>query len=124
MAPAGAYRPWYDDDDDEDDYDDDDYEAEPDEFELDELVDWEITLDRWIDPSGGPAEPIVTTVSDAEVCSTTPSVALQPYASEYEGYMGNYGNTMDRWYRRGAVVVWPHDARPSPCVPRPRPTGR
>lgn len=21
--------------------------------------------------------------------------------------MGNYGNTMDRWYRRGAMVVWP-----------------
>ena len=21
--------------------------------------------------------------------------------------MGNYGNTMDRWYRRGAVVIWP-----------------
>ena len=106
----GAYRPSYDDEEDDDDklLDDDDYEAEPDEFDLDELVDWEITLDRWIDPSGGPAEPIVTTVSDAEVCSTTPSAALQPYASEYEGYMGNYGNTMDRWYRRGAVVAWPH----------------
>ncbi|MGH3492669.1 MAG: 2OG-Fe(II) oxygenase, partial [Sciscionella sp.] len=25
----------------------------------------------------------------------------------YEGYMGNWGNTMDRWYRRGAVVFWP-----------------
>lgn len=23
--------------------------------------------------------------------------------------MGNYGNTMDRWYRRAAVVVWPRD---------------
>lgn len=30
-----------------------------------------------------------------------------PYASEYEGYMGNYGNTLDRWYRRAAVVLWP-----------------
>src|SRR5262249_19961348 len=26
---------------------------------------------------------------------------------EYEGYMGNYGNTLDRWYRRAAGVVWP-----------------
>lgn len=23
--------------------------------------------------------------------------------------MGNYGNTLDRWYRRAAVVVWPRD---------------
>ena len=21
--------------------------------------------------------------------------------------MGNYGNTMDRWYRRAAIVIWP-----------------
>ena len=32
-----------------------------------------------------------------------------PYQSEYEGYMGNYGNTLDRWYRRAAVVMWPLD---------------
>jgi hypothetical protein len=43
------------------------------------------------------------------VCATTPSVDLVPYQSEYEGYMGNYGNTLDRWYRRAAVVVWPRD---------------
>ncbi len=23
--------------------------------------------------------------------------------------MGNYGNTVDRWYRRAAVVVWPKE---------------
>lgn len=33
---------------------------------------------------------------DHEVCATTPSKALEPYESEYEGYMGNYGNTLDR----------------------------
>src|SRR5262249_57141936 len=38
---------------------------------------------------------------------TSTSVSLTPYQSEYEGYMGNYGNTLDRWYRRAAVVVWP-----------------
>jgi hypothetical protein len=36
-----------------------------------------------------------------------PVGGLKPYDSEYTGYMGNYGNTMDRWYRRAAVVVWP-----------------
>ena len=43
------------------------------------------------------------------MCATTPSANLTPYQSEYEGYMGNYGNTLDRWYRRAAVVVWPRD---------------
>ena len=23
--------------------------------------------------------------------------------------MGNWGNTLDRWYHRAAVVVWPRD---------------
>lgn len=27
--------------------------------------------------------------------------------SEHEGYQGNYGNTVDRWYRRAAFVTWP-----------------
>ena len=43
------------------------------------------------------------------MCATTPSANLVPYQSEYEGYMGNYGNTLDRWYRRAAVVVWPRE---------------
>lgn len=81
--------------------------TETDGYQLEELVDWSITLDSWADPSGMPAEPVVTSVGADEVCSTTPSVDLRPYASEYEGYMGNYGNTMDRWYRRGALVLWP-----------------
>lgn len=84
-----------------------DTEDSADAYELEELVDSSITLGRWIDQSGAPAEPIVTTVSDAEVCATTPSADLRPYSSEHEGYMGNYGNTMDRWYHRGALVLWP-----------------
>ena len=76
-------------------------------YVLDELIDWTITLDRWIEPSRTRAETIATSVDDVEVCSSTPSAALRPYASEYEGYMGNYGNTMDRWYRRCGLVVWP-----------------
>ena len=80
---------------------------DPEGYELQELLDWGITLESWIDPTGTKADPIVTAVFEDEVCSTTPSSELEAYASEYEGYMGNYGNTMDRWYRRAAVVLWP-----------------
>ena len=60
-------------------------------------------------PDGTGGEPISLHVPDSEVCATTLSADLVPYQSEYEGYMGNYGNTMDRWYCRAAVVVWPLD---------------
>ena len=94
-------------DEDDDWIEEDPVTDDPNDYELDELVDWGITLKRWVDPSAKDSTPIVTHVSDEEVCDTTPSSALKPYASEFEGYMGNYGNTMDRWYRRAAVVVWP-----------------
>ncbi len=82
-------------------------ESDPSGLELGELLDGSISLDTWIDQSGQPAQPVASGVSDAEVCATTPTSAFTPYDSAYEGYMGNYGNTMDRWYRRGAVVLWP-----------------
>jgi hypothetical protein len=90
-------------------YDDDEDDDEPDtgSYDLGELLDGGTALAASIDSSGVPAQVGASGVSDDEICATTPSGQLQPYASEYEGYMGNYGNTMDRWYRRGAVVMWP-----------------
>jgi hypothetical protein len=110
-APRSWHRRSWDDD--EDDAWDADEAAGPgeteEEYELIELQDWTITLRHWIAPSGSGTEPILTEVGDEEVCSTTPSSDLEPYASEHEGYMGNYGNTTDRWYRRGALVAWPRE---------------
>ncbi|TQC42516.1 2OG-Fe(II) oxygenase [Rhodococcus sp. WS4] len=102
-------RGWTDlDDADEDDADEwADSPPDSDAYELGELLDSGITVDSCIDPSGAAAEPLVARIDDTEVCATTPSVQLEPYESEYEGYMGNYGNTMDRWYRRAAVLIWP-----------------
>ena len=86
-----------------------DDEGDSEEYELEELIESAIRLIRWTGPAGTWSEDISLTISDTEACSTASSVDMQPYASEYEGYMGNYGNTMDRWYRRAALVVWPRD---------------
>ena len=80
---------------------------DPDDYPLGDLQDGSVTLTRWIAPPGRKPEDIHTSVSREEVCCATATRDLEPYASEYEGYMGNYGNTMDRWYRRAAVVLWP-----------------
>ncbi|MHB2022638.1 MAG: 2OG-Fe(II) oxygenase, partial [Mycobacteriales bacterium] len=94
-------------DDEEEDEDAGDDSTALDDYELGELIEDRITLERWLDPSGEETEPIATHVLDDEVCATTASGELQPYSSEYEGYMGNWGNTLDRWYRRAALVLWP-----------------
>ncbi len=83
--------------------------GDPNGYSLGDLQDSSTELVRWIEPSGRKAEPILTQVAQDEICFTTPSRDLDPYEFEYEGYMGNYGNTMDRWYRRAALVVWPHE---------------
>ena len=97
--------------DDEDDYDDAyrDRGGNHDDYQLNDLIDDEITLGWWTSPDGARGEPISLYVPDSQVCASTPSANLTPYQSEYEGYMGNYGNTLDRWYRRAAVVVWPRE---------------
>jgi hypothetical protein len=95
---------WYD-----EEFEDSDEDPDDDAYDLNELIDDEITLGWWITPNGSGEEPISLPLGHHEVCAVTPSRSLTPYHSEYEGYMGNYGNTVDRWYRRAAVVVWPKE---------------
>lgn len=83
----------------------------PEAYELTELIDGGMVLDHWVtedEHEEHNEEPqIRSRVGDDETAWSTPTVDIDPYASEYEGYMGNYGCTMDRWYRRAAIVLWP-----------------
>jgi hypothetical protein len=77
------------------------------EYEINDLINTEVSLTHWTGPDGTRLEETSLSVDDTEVCASTPSGDLEPYESEYEGYMGNWGNTLDRWYHRGAIIVWP-----------------
>ncbi|MGI8312201.1 2OG-Fe(II) oxygenase [Saccharopolyspora hattusasensis] len=90
-------------------YDDYDDEADPGDYELNSLIDDEIVLGWWTGPDGTGGGSISLRVPDHELCASTPNANLTPFQAEYEGYMGNYGNTVDRWYRRAAIVVWPKE---------------
>jgi len=63
-----------------------------------ELIDSDVELRHWVDLEGKKLLPISSPLGNEEVCDTRASVDLEPFASEHEGYMGNYGNTVDRWY--------------------------
>jgi hypothetical protein len=101
-------RGWYDDyGEDEDEYHDD---ASGDrEYDIQEEIDSGIALTHWTGPDGTRLEATSLSVDGDQVCASTPTGDLEPYSSEYEGYMGNWGNTLDRWYHRAAVAVWPRD---------------
>jgi hypothetical protein len=81
----------------------------PEDHTLVELVDSEVELRHWVGLDGRSRLPISSPLETDEVFYTKPSVDLEPFSSEHEGYMGNYGNTVDRWYHRAAIVLWPRD---------------
>jgi hypothetical protein len=95
---------WYDEDEDEASGDQSDGD-----YDIQDLIDSEVTVTHWTGPDGTRLEETSLSVNRQEVCASTPTGALTPYSSEYEGYMGNYGNTLDRWYHRAAVIVWPRE---------------
>lgn len=87
-----------------------DDEDEPDIEPLDtdgELLDGDITMSWWMDPETGIGEAIESRVGEEETLVVTSTRQLTAHAAEYEGYMGNYGNTVDHWYRRAAIILWP-----------------
>jgi hypothetical protein len=43
------------------------------------------------------------------IVSSVPIDDWKPTSEEFEGYTGNAGNTLDRWYHRSAIVVWHRD---------------
>lgn len=85
------------------DWDDGEPAGYDDGFTIGELLDSTHT----VVPAAGEALRFYATVDDAEIVEVTPTAELEPYDSEYMGYMGNWGNTMDRWYRRAALMIWP-----------------
>lgn len=85
-------------------------ESDPSEYRLTELIDDEIILRHWITRSGQKFEDRDKHVSRQMVCWTKAVDKFKPFESNYEGYMGNYGNTLDRWYHRAALVLWKTDS--------------
>lgn len=75
--------------------------------EPDELVEEDCALDYWVGvdnkPQSCPALPLAT----ADCFSFTETDESFLVNEEYEGYMGNYGETLDYWYRRAALVIKP-----------------
>jgi hypothetical protein len=90
-------------------HDDDDEGGDAEDYVLIELIDTDVELRHWVGPDGRVAPGISSSPLPSEVCSTSASTEMDPFKSEHEGYMGNYGNTVDRWYHRAAVLMWPRD---------------
>ena len=74
--------------------------------ELQELYDDETTLTFWVDENSQNVAYGKLSLSAHEIAMTTDTDAFTPVDTYAEGWLGNYGNTMDYWYRRSAIVLW------------------
>jgi hypothetical protein len=74
--------------------------------EPEELIDSGTTFNHWVGSHNQKLSYDGCFVSDSEICWTKELEEKDLVESEYEGWMGNYGHTIDYWYRRAAIVLW------------------
>lgn len=94
-------------------YWDDEYgdEGDASEHELGEIYDESLTAEHFSDAEGNPLAFGRLPLDDDEIVSETPFDEGEPDKEDFEGYTGNAGMTLERWYHRAAVVLWPAESR-------------
>lgn len=104
---GSGYSRWDDEGDDEDEDDDEgEEEAQSGKYTMDEVFDSDLTAEGWSDAAGNRPPFGSIAVEEDELLDPKALRAVKP-EEEYEGFTGNEGMTLDRWYRRAALVLWP-----------------
>lgn len=79
------------------------------EIEIGETYEDELNGNEWTDIHGRKQPWGEIALEPSAIVSSTPLDDWKPTSEEYEGYTGNAGNTLDRWYHRSAIVLWHRD---------------
>jgi hypothetical protein len=61
---------------------------------------------EWVDVKGKKQPWGEMPLDPSSIVSVIPLDDWKPTREEFEGYTGNAGNTLDRWYHRSAIAVW------------------
>jgi hypothetical protein len=70
-----------------------------------ELIDSSLTLDHWVDEDGGTGSRHAMSIAEDDLHGFSDTDEAYLVDEQYEGYMGNWGETLDYWYRRAALVI-------------------
>jgi len=97
-------RRWYDEDE-----EDDEYEENTSEYEMGEIYDESLSINHWSDRQGNRVALGEIQLHEDEIVSHQTLEKWDPSDEEFEGYTGNAGMTLERWYHKAAVVIWPHE---------------
>lgn len=95
-------------------YDDDSEDGDNDEageHVMGEVLESSLTAEHFSDADGNPLDFGEIPLDDGEIVSRTPLGEGTPDQEDFEGYTGNAGMTLERWYHRAAVLLWPIRSR-------------
>ncbi len=93
------------------DYDDDYEEDNAGDYVLGEAFDDSLTVKHFSDAEGNSLAFGEMDLDEAEIVSRQPLHDSDPDREEFEGFTGNAGMTMEYWYHRAAIILWPSESR-------------
>lgn len=76
------------------------------DLELGESYEDEVLIDGWKTVAGKRVKLGTMKLDSSMLISTTPLDEWKPTSFDYEGYTGNAGQTLDRWFHKSAIVIW------------------
>ncbi len=79
---------------------------DPDDYEMGEVFDSTLTAEAWSDPDGKRLAFGRMHVEEEEIVPQEAMATGKPQ-QDVDGYTGNEGLTLTRWYRHAAVFLWP-----------------
>lgn len=92
-----------------DDEDDEDHSGG--QYYMGEVIDESLTAKYFSDAVGNPLAFGEIPLEDEEIVSDLPIDEQEPDKEDFEGYTGNAGMTLERWYHRAAILLWPAESR-------------
>ncbi len=94
---------WYDEEEEEDEEEEDEGGGQ---YVMLDVCDTDLTADHWSDPEGRRLNIGAMAVEEDEVLDPDALKGVTP-EEHFQGYTGNEGQPLDRWYRHGALIIWP-----------------
>jgi hypothetical protein len=92
----GSHRRWY----------EDVNQSKTSGYTMQEVYKTSLTAKNWSDSEGNGLPIGTLNVNEDEILGPDALKKVKP-EEEYEGYTGNEGMTLQRWYRRAAIFIWP-----------------
>jgi predicted 2-oxoglutarate/Fe(II)-dependent dioxygenase YbiX len=84
----------------------DEDDSMPGERTMSEIYDSSLSAEHWLSPDGTIAAFGNIPIEAEEILPEGSLTTVTP-EEDFQGYTGNEGMTLERWYRRAAIVLWP-----------------